>query len=169
LYIGFGGLVAVATLYFLKGVKSMTNISIYLLALILTTATVASSQEHVGTSCADCPSYNAAFSIENQTGVTLRYLVRWGNTNQWKLITLASGHTETHRYPMGENKNTRVPIPYVRFDRIAGDGRSTPQDFRMEVYAVGYAGYGSKTNQTQPKQYFFKYSGDGRLLDLLAR
>jgi hypothetical protein len=139
------------------------------LALVLTASLIARGQERVGTSCADCPNYSGAFSIENETGVTIRYQVKWGDQHPWKPITLNSGHIETHSYPLGENRNGRAPTPYVRFDKIGGDGKFTPQEFRMEFYAVGYAGYGARTNNTGPKKYYFKYAPDGRMLDLRAR
>jgi hypothetical protein len=43
---------------------------------VLVTTAPAESQERVGTSRADLPSYKGAFSIDNQTGVTLRYQVK---------------------------------------------------------------------------------------------
>ena len=137
--------------------------------LVLTIPIIARSEERVGTSCADCPNYSGAFSIENQTGVTIRYEVRWGSNHQWKPISLSTGLIETHRYPLGDNKSARVPTPYVRFDRIGGDGHFTPQEYRMHFYAVGYAGYGPATNNTQPKRYYFKYGPDRQSLDILAR
>ena len=140
----------------------------FLLALVLSTATNIRSQERIGTSCADCPNYSGAFSIENQTGVTIRYQVRWGSNHQWKHISLSSGHIETHSYPLGEDRNANLPTPYVRFDMIGGDGRFTPKEYRMKFHAVGYAGFGPKINTTQPKRYFFKYAVDGKNLDLLA-
>src|SRR2546423_7506396 len=88
------------------------------LALVLSTPLMVRGQERVGTSCADCPNYSGAFSIENETGVTIRYQVKWGEQHPWKLITLNRGHIETHSYPLGENRNGRAPTPYVRFDRI---------------------------------------------------
>jgi hypothetical protein len=137
------------------------------LALVSTAPMIARGQ--VGTSCADCPNYSGAFSIENQTGVTVPYQVRWGNKHPWQNISLASGRIETHRYPLGDNKNAKVPTPYVRFDSIGGDGRFTAKEYRMEFYAVGYAGYGPQANTVQPKRYFFKYAADGKSLDIKAR
>lgn len=138
------------------------------LAFVLATSPIAQSGENVGTSCADCPNYSGAFSITNQTGVTIPYQYRWGNKHPWKSISLGSGRIETHTYPLGEDRNAKVPLPYVRFDRIGGDGRFTAQEYRMEFHAVGYAGFGPKANTTQPKKYFFKYAADGRSLDILA-
>lgn len=138
-------------------------------ALILTAAPFARTEERVGTSCADCPNYTGAFSIENETGVTIPYEYKWGENHPWKRMTLRSGQIETHSYPLGENRAGRVPTPLVRFDRIGGDGRYTPKEYRMEFYAIGYAGFGPRANNTQPKRYYFKYGTDGKSLDILAR
>ena len=82
------------------------------LALSLTIPLIACAQERVGTSCADCPNYSGAFSIENPTGVTIPYEYKLGD-GPWKHMSLQSGHTETHSYPLGDNRNGRVPPPYV--------------------------------------------------------
>jgi hypothetical protein len=138
------------------------------LALFLATPLITRAQENVGTSCADCANYSGAFSIENPTGVTISYEYRWGN-GPWKHMSLQSGHTEKHSYPLGDNRNARVPTPYVRFDRIGGDAQFTPQEYQMHFYSIGYGGYGSGTNNTEPKKYYFKYADDHRTLDLFAR
>lgn len=138
------------------------------LALLLTTPLITHAQERVGTSCADCPNYRGAFSIQNATGVTIPYQYRWGN-GPWKRMSLQSGHTETHSYPLGANRNASVPTPYVRFDRIGGDGQFTSREYHMGFYAIGYGGYGSRTQNTEPKKYYFKYANDHRTLDILAR
>jgi hypothetical protein len=153
----------------MKIVTNQAMMAVLSLALVLTTPIVAGTQERVGTSCADCPNYSGAFSIENETGVTIPYQVRWGDKHPWKPISLASGHTERHSYPLGDDRNGKAPTPYVRFDRVAGDGGVTLKEYRMEFYAVGYAGFGAKTSNTEPKRYFFKYSADGRSLDIVAR
>ncbi len=46
---------------------------------LVTTVGTGLAGEQVGTSCADCPSYKGAFSIENATGVTISYQVKWGS------------------------------------------------------------------------------------------
>lgn len=38
---------------------------------LVTTVGTGLAGEQVGTSCADCPSYKGAFSIENATGLTV--------------------------------------------------------------------------------------------------
>lgn len=128
----------------------------------------ARADEKIGTSCADCPSYEAAFSIANDTGVLIHYQVRWGDRNDWKRINLAPSHMETHRYPLGGSAQGRAPVPFVRFDDVADGNRTTFKEYRIEFHAVGYAGYGPKANKTEPKRYHFEYSGNGRRLDLKA-
>lgn len=123
----------------------------------------------VGTSCADCPNYSGAFSIENSTGITIHYQYRWGDKHEWKKMALASGVIETHSYPLGEDRHKQVPTPYVRFDRIGGDNKVTFQEYKMQFHAVGYAGYGPKQNKTEPKRYVFRYAANGRDLDLKAK
>ncbi len=130
---------------------------------VLVTTSVAESQERVGTSRADLPSYKGAFSITNQTGVTLHYQVKWGEKSAWKSIEVRNGVTETHSCPL---ENGRAPTPYVRFDKVAGDNRFTEQEYRMEFYRVGYAGYGAQANRSEPKKYIFKFSADGKRLDI---
>ena len=136
--------------------------------LTLLLAVTAGAQD-VGTSCADCPNYSGAFSIENSTGVTIHYQVKWGESRPWKSITLNTGQVETHSYPLGEDPHAKVLIPYVRFDRIGGDGKYTPQEYRMHFFAVGYAGYGPGRANTKPKAYYFQYGADRRTLNLFAR
>jgi hypothetical protein len=148
--------------------KRMISIA---LAIVLAGATTISGQERTGTSQADLPSYNSAFSIENTTGVTIPYMVRWGNNSQWKRVFLQSGHTETHSFPLGQNRDGRAPTPYVRIDAHGGDGRHvTPKEYRMEFLLIEYAGHGPAVNKAGPKRYFFQYGGvDGKSLDLRAR
>lgn len=135
---------------------------------LTTLNTVGLRAEEIGTSCADCPNYSGAFSIRNDTGQTIKYQYRWGNTHDWKRMTLASGHIETHSYPLGENPHAQVPTPYVRFDDTANDGRTTFREYKIGFFAVGYAGYGPTVNRTQPKRYVFRYDRALKHLDLKA-
>ena len=143
---------------FVPLISRLTGCFVLALALVLTTPIVGRSEE-VGTSCADCPNYDGAFSIDNQTGVTIRYNYRWGNKHPWKSMSLRSGSHVTHRYPLGGDSNAKAPSPYVRFD----NARGTTKEYLMHFYAIGYAGYGPGRANTEPKKYFFKYAGDGRL------
>lgn len=123
----------------------------------------------VGTSCEDCPNYKGAFSIENSTGVTIEYQYRWGNRHPWQTMVLRSGRIGQHSYPLGEDPHKKVPTPYVRFDRIAGDGILTIQEYKMSFHAVGYAGYGARQNSAQPKRFVFRFAANGRDLDLKTK
>jgi hypothetical protein len=135
------------------------------LAFVLTSPTIALSES--GTSCADCPSYHAAFSITYDTGVAIPYQYKWGEKAPWHNTTLESGRVNTHSWPLGEDKHAKIHAPYVRFDKIGGDPQFEEQDYRMEFYAVGYAGYGPNKDNTEPKKYYFKWDGNNLLL--LAR
>jgi hypothetical protein len=144
------------------------NVLGIVLAFVLTSPTIALSEE-TGTSCADCPSYQAAFSIENETGVAIPYQYKWGEKGHWHNTRLESGRVNTHSWPLGEDKNAKIHAPFVRFDKIGGDAQFEEQDYRMEFYAVGYAGYGPNKANTEPKKYYFKYEPDGKHIRLLAR
>ena len=138
-------------------------------AAVMTLAPVAASAEQTGTSCADCPSYSGAFSVENNTGRTIHYEYRWGENHPWKKMSLASGIVETHSYPLGDDVHGRAPVPFVRFDRIGGDNGVTWREYRMQFHAVGYAGFGPAQNRARAKPYVFRYSANGRDIDLLAK
>jgi hypothetical protein len=125
--------------------------------------------ENIGTSCADCPDYIGAFTIENATGVTINYEYRWGEQHPWKRQALGSGRVEKHFYPLGDDKNKKVPTPYVRFDRIGGDHQVTTQTYKIAFHAVGNAGFGPARNKVEPKPYVFEFAPNGRDLDLKAK
>ncbi len=127
------------------------------------------NDEKLGISCADCPNYSGAFSIENTTGAVVNYQYRWGNQHPWKRMSLASGRIETHKYPLGEGPNRKVPTPYVRFDRIGGDSAVTMQEYRMKFHAVGYPGFGPSKQVTEPERYVFRYAANGHDLDLKTK
>jgi hypothetical protein len=134
------------------------------LALAQTIATTAHS-EQIGTSCADCSSSNkAAFSLRNNTGVTLSYQVKWGPNGQWKEVTLEDGYTNTHSYVL--NNKGEFFRPYVRYDKIGGDSQYTAKVWPMDVNQVGSGGYGG--HRSQPKKYYFEYAADHRHLDIYA-
>jgi hypothetical protein len=137
-----------------------------LAALGLCTAGVGAARAYpdVGKSQADLPNLQGEFAISNPTGMPIHYYVRWGN-EPWKPITLRSGYTQWHWYPL--DSNGRAPIPYVMFDGVANNHSRISR--RMEFYAVGYPGYGPGPNLTQAKEYYFQYSPSGDSLELHAR
>lgn len=143
-------------------------LAVLLLAGVASASHAEGHHEDIGTSCADCPNYSGAFSITNGTGVSIKYQMRWGDRSRWKRITLQSGHVETHRYPLGEDRAAKAPTPFVRFDDFGGDNLTSFHEYRMQFHAVGYAGFGPSVNKTEPKPYHFVYLADGRHLDLKA-
>ncbi len=147
--------------------RILATISLALAVLVLTQIS-AQAQEPLAHTCSHCPYYKGEFSIENESGVTITYYVRWGSKNQWKEMNLGSGRVMTHRYPLGYNRNTAVPPPQVRFDRIGGDGGNfTEQVYKMEFYSVMYGSDGQPRSD-EPKRYVFRYAANGRDLDIKA-
>lgn len=120
--------------------------------------------EDVGTSTADLPSLSGMFAISNDTGHTIHYFVRWGD-GKWKEITLATSRRQWHSHVLDDNG--RAPTPEVRFDGV--DHNHKRVTYKMEFFAVGYGGYGPAPDQTQAKEYDFRYSPDGGSLDLYPR
>ena len=78
---------------------------------VLVTTTAAESQERVGTSRADLPSYKGAFSINNQTGVTLHYQVKWGEKNAWKSIEVRNGAHGDSQLSAGKRQGPHALCP----------------------------------------------------------
>jgi hypothetical protein len=108
------------------------------------------------------------FLIENQTGVTIHYSIRWGKTRAWKDHTLKSGNTTTHSYPLGENRNAKIQPPYIHFTPVSGIPAA--KEYKLEFHAVGYAGFGAREDITKPKRYYFEYTGSNHaIFDLHAR
>ena len=104
-----------------------------------------------------------AFSISNDTGATIHYQIRWGN-EPWKDQTLRSGWVRRHWHTL--DSQGRAPRPYVRFDRIGGDGKYTEQIQQVGFYNVWDRGpvpvIDIQWNITPPKAYYFEYSPNGR-------
>ena len=56
-----------------------------------------------------------AYSLENNTGVAILYLVKWGN-EQWTTETLNTGQKKTYSHFL--NEDGTAPTPLVRFDEL---------------------------------------------------
>jgi len=136
------------------------------IALMLQSTQSARAQA-VGTSCADCTNYSAAFSIENKTGMTISYRIRWGEAGDWKNHTLESGRTLTHSFPLGENPKAKIQPPYINFTTAQFLSLSTER--RLEFNAVRDANVPAERPSTEPKRYYFEYDGPSQLLNLKAR
>jgi hypothetical protein len=148
-------------------VSTSLTVSMLSLAVLLTAPAIGASQERTGTSCADCPDLRAAFSIENASGVTLHYQVKWGRDRVWKSMTLNSGLIMTHSHPL--DANGKAPAPYIRYDSVGGDGGFTAREYHVKFHAIGYAGYGPAANRSTAKEYVFRFAADRRTLELRAR
>jgi len=113
-----------------------------------------------------CGFDRAAFSIENRTGVTLIYYVRWGNNSQWEKKTLKSGYVNTH-WSLVDGIMGTSPTPYVKFDRIGGDGNFTAKEHRLKTYTIDPI-CSKRPKRGEPKHYVFRYSENGADLNLYA-
>jgi hypothetical protein len=136
------------------------SVSAAVCAIALALAQTIATTAHSGTSCEDCPSYRGEFSLENNTGTTIKYRVKWGN-GQWEPFTLPDGKVMAHWYPLDDND--RAPSPLLKFDRIGGDGHYTEWVVDMDFYKVGTGGYGSGRRSAE-KKYFFEYASDDRTI-----
>lgn len=129
----------------------------------LSTVQAQQQPQLIGNTCVFNPCYKGAFSIDNNTRSTIRYQVRWGKNNPWKKMTLESGHRKTHSYPLGEDPNKAVPRPYIKFDSIFDDGRTTDVVIPMQFYSVlaspGAGGILSRrvSDTAEPKRYYFRF------------
>jgi hypothetical protein len=154
----------------LKKIVQLFSLTCLLTSPLVIISTPSAHAGEAGVSCADCPSYRASFSIENELGYSdpnlpAQYEVRWGNKGNWKIFYVYPGRGKEHYYPLGEDPRGKVPQPYIRFKFEDGQPHTV---HKLNFYAVGYAGYGAQKNMTRPKPYSFRLiydngvSGRGR-------
>lgn len=98
-----------------------------------------------------------AFTVRNPSGNALHYQVRWGD-GDWKPYCVYPHQRTWHGHPL--DGDGRAPTPCVRFDRVAGDGQTTYQSYRIGVH--------STADRTRGKGYVFRYSRCGCYLSLYA-
>ena len=98
------------------------------------------------------------FKIRNNTGVTVRYQIRWSSNNNWQSYSLETGFVRTHR-SSGQNIPSGYPI--IRFDHIADD-----QEVTYRTYNLDTALFRDGNNNHAPT-YSFRYNRWGDRLDLL--
>jgi hypothetical protein len=122
------------------------------LAIAVTACLLAPSP---GTARAQGVEYGA-FSIKNTSSNTLYYDCKWGWDNYWTSFSLAPNTIRTHYTALDGNRT--APTPYVRFDNAAG----TNLEYRMEFFAT------FDVSKSLGKCYLFRYSSDGRTLNLYA-
>jgi hypothetical protein len=147
--------------------KSSISAAVCVIALAFaqTIATTAHS-EQIATSCADCPSYRGEFSLENKTGVAIKYQIKWGNS-QWKSFTVPDGKLMSHWHPL--DGNDKAPSPLLRFDRFADGASVTNHVVDMDFYKVGSGGYGTSSRKSAEKKYVFKFAADNKTLLVTAK
>jgi hypothetical protein len=123
--------------------------------LLMGVCPVRSEAESTASSCADCTTSNAEFTIKNNTSFTIHYKVKWGEKGDWKNaneITLPAGLTETHSHALDGNR--KAPPPYIRVDADVTAG----VDFReteLKFGAVDHVGFPKPGHQGEPVHYFF--------------
>jgi len=96
------------------------------------------------------------FEIRNQTGVTVRYQIRWSNKENWKPYSLETGFVMTHR---SNGQHVSSDYPQIRFDHIAGDQVATYRSYRLETVQL-------RQNNDNAPTYRFQYNRRGDRLDL---
>ena len=104
------------------------------------------------------PTYpKRVFRIGNNTGVTIRYQIRWSNSNDWQFESLETGFIVTH---WSSGQNIPSGYPKIRFDHIAGDEVVTPRSYNLDT-----ALFRENNNDNAPT-YRFEYNQRGDKLDL---
>lgn len=99
------------------------------------------------------------FILENPTNQTLHYQIKWGENSPWESRSIPPKTDRAHYIPL--DSNGQAPVPYIRFDYIAGDGRTTPKTYMLEFYGVYDIWDGLR--------YVFRYSPSGKFLDLYEK
>ena len=69
------------------------------------------------------------FKIKNPTRVTVRYQIKWSQTNNWQNQSLQTGFIRTHR---SSGQQILRGYPKIRFDHIAGDQQVTYKNYGLE-------------------------------------
>ena len=96
------------------------------------------------------------FKIRNNTGVPVRYQIRWSNSHDWQPYSLGSGFIRTHR---SNGQNVPSSYPRIRFDYIAGDQSVTYRYYTLETVQF-------RENNDNAPTYRFQYNRSGNRLDL---
>jgi hypothetical protein len=100
------------------------------------------------------------FTLKNPTNDAIHYQVKWGENGTWESFTVDAGMSRWHAHPL--DNFGLAPKPYVRFDYILNDDQVTWKSYYMKFFSS------YNTNAESGKQYFFRVSRDGTLLDMFA-
>ncbi len=99
-----------------------------------------------------------SFVLRNPNKVTPHYQIKWGD-DDWKSFSVSPKHLRWHAFPLDEQGVT--PPPQIRFDWIGGDGQVTERYRDLKTCPTSVPRNG--------KQYVFRYSRNGRHVDLYAQ
>jgi hypothetical protein len=94
----------------------------------------------------------AQFTVENPTGNTIQYQVKWGN-EVWKSYAVQP-HSNMRQW-CPTNGRGEVGGPQLRFDYVCGDTNTTNKTFNIDF---GWS--------PERFHYEFQYSADGKYLQL---
>ena len=97
----------------------------------------------------------AVLEILNNTNITIRYQIRWGETAAWeKDISLPAGQVWTHGWPYDTPNQNRSPNPHIKFVPGLKGNKARPD----AVYKL--AAFASPTSNTGGKAYYFDRQTD---------
>jgi hypothetical protein len=97
----------------------------------------------------------ASFVINNPTSATINYTIEWSDGDMQE-VSLAPGESMAHSVTL--NSQNRMPIPYIAFDFIGGDGQYSELRYELDAYTV--------SNPHDGKDYSFGYASNGTMLNL---
>jgi hypothetical protein len=109
---------------------------------------------------AEAANHYAAVDIRNPSNVTVYYSFRWGESSEWQSSWVGPNQVRTHFYAYDYPDQNASPTPQIRFHYNPGQTIPDYKVYDLQAYAVPVqvAGIG--------KVYRFRYSWDGRFLDL---
>jgi hypothetical protein len=88
----------------------------------------------------------ATVLIDNQTGKTIHYQLKWGADGQWKDYTLQAGYEMTHRK---KYIPTGVPPPYIQFVAFSTFDGGGSKKYKLDI---GW--------DNNPRRYHFEASNN---------
>jgi hypothetical protein len=98
--------------------------------------------------------YEARVVIHNDTPRSIHYMLRWGNSGEWKAVTLNNGTFQWHGYKLGPDD--RAPAPYIRFHNAA-EGYT---EYKLEFGKFCHSAQGKMDDSMH---YEFAFDGHRRL------
>src|SRR5262245_5465462 len=72
----------------------------------------------------------ATVLINNPTGKTVHYQLKWGTDGQWKDYQLQAGYEMTHRK---KYISTGVPPPYIKFEAFGTFDGGATRSYKLDI------------------------------------